>query len=278
MHVDEHTIEVGGAPVFIRRAESSELAAPAGAATTLYLHSVPTSSDDWIPFLEITGGLAPDLIGFGRTSKAGNLDYSIPGCVGFLEELLEAVAVDRVALVGHGWGAAIGLAFAQRHPQRVQRLVLIDALPLVEGFAWPRLVRWWRRPVLGELLMGSVNRRLLARALRAGCARPEAWSEERLSAIWHHFDQGTQRAILRLHRSIDEPGLAVLGLELADLDQPALIVWGERDRWLAPAFADAYAARLPNAAVERVAGAGHWPWLDQPDVIGRVAAFLATGR
>jgi pimeloyl-ACP methyl ester carboxylesterase len=281
MHVDEQTIEVAGGPVFIRRAEPSEVAGGRGpdtGITTLYLHSVPTSSDDWVPFLKATGGLAPDLIGFGRSSKAGNLDYSIPGCVGFLEELLDAVAVDGIALVGHGWGAAIGLAFAQRHPQRVRRLTLIDPLPLLEGFTWPRMARWWRRPVLGELLMGSVNRRLLARTLRSGCARSGAWPEERLTAAWDQFDQGTQRAILRLHRSIDEPGLAVLGRELADLDQPALVLWGELDPWLAPTFADAYAARLPNAVAERVAGAGHWPWLDRPDLIARVAAFLAAGR
>jgi pimeloyl-ACP methyl ester carboxylesterase len=284
MHVDEQTIEVAGAPVFIRRAEATALAGGRGGRgpdtdpTTLYLHSVPTSSDDWIGFLEVTGGVAPDLLGFGRSSKAGNLDYSIPGFVGFLEGLLDAIAVDRVALVGHGWGAAIGLAFTQRHPERVERLVLIDPVPLLEGFRWPRMARWWRRPVIGELLMGSVNRRLLGRTLRSGCASPEAWSEQALTAVWDQFDQGTQRSILRLHRSIDEPGLAVLGLDLADLDQPSLILWGELDPWLPRSFADAYAARLPNAVAEGVAGAGHWPWLDRPDVIGRVASFVAAGR
>jgi pimeloyl-ACP methyl ester carboxylesterase len=284
MYVDEQTIEVAGAPVFIRRAEMPGGGPPAAGPaadtgpTALYLHSVPTSSDDWTSFLELTGGVAPDLIGFGRSSKAGNLDYSIPGLVGFLEQLLETIAVDEVALVGHGWGAAIGLAFAQRHPERVQRLVLIDAVPLLEGFTWPRMARWWRRPALGELLMGSVNRRLLARTLRSGSTSPEAWSEQALATVWDQFDQGTQRAILRLHRSIDEPGLAVLGFDLPELDQPTLILWGELDPWLAPSFADGYAARLPNAVAEHIAGAGHWPWLDQPDLIARVAAFLAAGR
>ena len=51
---------------------------PARNGEVLYLHSVPTSSDDWAALLELSGGLAPDLPGFGRTSKAGNLDYSLP--------------------------------------------------------------------------------------------------------------------------------------------------------------------------------------------------------
>jgi pimeloyl-ACP methyl ester carboxylesterase len=290
MHVDEHTIEVAAGPVYFRRAAAADDGAPpatpltpaaraaplARSATPLYLHSVPTSSDDWVPFLEATGGIAPDLIGFGRSSKAGNLDYSIAGYLAFLEELLGAAGLERVALVGHGWGGAIALAFALRHPDRVDRVVLIDALPLLEGFAWPAMVRWWRRPAIGELLMGSVNRRLLTRTLRAGTARPDAWPDDRLAVVWDQFDQGTQRAILRLHRSIDEPGLALLGTDLGDVQPPALILWGERDPWLPPAFADAYAARLPDATVEHVPGAGHWPWLEQPGLVTRVAEFLAA--
>jgi len=271
MHVDEQTIEVAGAPVFYRRA-------PATGATPLYLHSVPTSSDDWVEFLQASGGIAPDLRGFGRSSKAGNLNYTLPAYVEFVESFLAAVDVQRVALVGHGWGAAIGLAFAQRHPERIERLAIIDAVPLLDGFQWPSLVRRWRRPALGELLMGSVNRRLLARTLRAGSADPEAWSDERIDAVWEQFDQGTQRAILRLHRSIDPQGLAEAGAGLARLEAPALVVWGQSDPWLEPSFADAYAQRLPHARLERVAGAGHWPWLDQPAVIERVAAFLGEAE
>jgi pimeloyl-ACP methyl ester carboxylesterase len=195
--------------------------------------------------------------------------------VGFLEELLATLDLDRVDIVGHGWGAAIGLVFAQRHPGRVGRIVIIDAVPLLDGFTWPRMVRYWRMPVIGELLMGSVNRWLLARTLRAGSTRPEAWPDQRVDEVWEQFDQGTQRAILRLHRSIDAAGLAQVGAGLAGVDAPALVVWGGRDPWLDPAFADAYAAQLPHVSVERFAAAGHWPWLDQPEVIERVVSFLA---
>ncbi len=267
MRVDEHTIEVAGAPVFHR-------SAPATGVSPLYLHSVPTSADDWTGFLERTGGIAPDLMGFGRSGKAGNLDYSLNGYVGFVGDFLDEIGVERVKLVGHGWGAAIGLMFARRHPERVERLVLCNAVPLLNGFRWPGLVRRWRRPVLGELLMGSTSRWLLARVMRRGCARPEAWSDERLAEVWEQFDQGTQRAILRLHRRGDERSLAAAGGELADLHQPALVVWGARDPWLDPAFADAYAAKLPRASLQRYPDAGHWPWLDEPAVIDRIAGFL----
>ncbi len=267
MRVDEHTIEVAGSPVFYRSASASGTPA-------LYLHGIPTSSDDFVPFLERGGGIAPDLIGFGRSTKAGNLDYTLESQADFVEGLLAALELDRVQLVLHDWGAAGGLIFAQRHPERVQRLVLIDALPLLEGFDWPRQGRLWRRPVLGELAMGSVGRRLLARTLRQAGVSQDAWSQERIDAVWEQFDQGTQRAILRLHRDAGEPQLAAAGAGLERLRMPALVVWGEADPWFPVTYGEAYAARLPNAELRRIPDAGHWPWLDQPSVIELVTAFL----
>lgn len=267
MRVEEHTIELARAPVFYRHA-------PAPGLPALYLHGIPTSSDDWVPFLERTGGIAPDLTGFGRSAKGGHLDYSIGGHADFLERLLDELGAGRVTLVAHDWGAAGGLAFAQRHPERIGRLVLIDALPLLDGFRWHRAGRLLRRPLAGELALGSVNRWLLARTLRRAATQPDAWPDRRLDAVWEQFDQGTQRAILRLHRASDEQRLAAAGRDLETLDMPSLVIWGEQDPWIGPGFADAYGARLPRATVTRVAAAGHWPWLDDPSVIDRVAAFL----
>jgi cis-3-alkyl-4-acyloxetan-2-one decarboxylase len=269
MHVDEHTIEIAGAPVFYRRAE-------AAGTPVVYLHSAPTSSDDWIGALKRNGGLAPDLLGFGRSGKGGHLEYSLPAYVEFLTGFLDAMQVGRLALVGHGWGGAIALAFSQRHPERVRRLVIVNAVPLLDGFTWPAPVRRILRPVLGELWMGAINQRRLAKLLRSGAATTDAWSDERVGAIWGQFDQGTQRAVLRLHRSIDAAGLAAAGSQLERVTAPALVIAGERDPWVDPAFAEVYAERLPHAELERVTEAGHWPWLDQPAVLERISAFVAA--
>ena len=268
MVLAEQTIELAGAPVFYRHA------APVG-ATVVYLHGSPTSADDWVPFLERSGGLAPDLLGFGRSSKAGHLEFSLPAYVRFLDDFLRATETGEVSLVGHGWGGAIALAYALAHPDRARRVAIIDAVPLLPGFEWPRMFRRLRRPGLGELMMGSASRRLLARALRSATVTAEAWSESRLDAVWAQFDQGTQRAILRLHRSIDGAGLAAAGAGLASLDVPALVAWGNEDPWLAPAYAEHYAHTLPRAELHRVSEAGHWPWLDRPALIDRVAAFAS---
>lgn len=268
MDVAEHTAELDGQPVFWRSAPS-----PAGRAPVLYVHGVPTSSDDWLPFLARTGGLAPDLLGFGRSGKGGQNDYSLEGLARFVERFLdEVVQVERVRLVVHDWGAA-ALAFAQRHPERIERLVLIDAVPLLPDYRWHRVARLWRTRFVGEMAMGLTLRSTMRRALAPAFASGEV-PEGFVEAAMRHFDQGTQRAILRLYRSAPEDLLAASGRGLSSLTMPALVVWGARDPYISPRFGDRYAAQLPDARVEHVEDAGHWPWLDRPDLIDTVASFL----
>ena len=257
---EEHTATLGGQPVFWRAFEDGERT---DRAPVLYLHGVPTSSDQWLSFLERTGGLAPDLPGFGRTGKRGDGDYSIEGYARFVDAFLELAGVERVRLVVHDWGAA-GLVWAQSAPERVERLVVIAGVPLLAGYRWHRVARAWRTRGLGEVLMGATTRFALRRAM------PRALAD----TSWAHFDQGTQRAILRLYRSSSEERLAAAGAGLRRLACPALVLWGDRDPYLPARFADAYAAALGDARAEHLPDAGHWPWCDRPDVVDRVARFL----
>jgi pimeloyl-ACP methyl ester carboxylesterase len=269
VQVAEHTIELAGAPVFYRSTEAK-------LAPLLYVHGCPTSSDDWIPLLERTGGVAPDLVGFGRSAKAANLDYTLTGLANFLELFLDRLEMPSVSVVAHDWGAGAALVLAQRRPERVQRLVLVNALPLLDGFSWHRLARVWRRPLLGELAMGATTRSGLRRVLRGGYADPSALSSARLNAIWTYFDQGTQRAVLRLHRSTPERRLAEAGARLDRLSMPTKVIWGERDPWFAPSLADQYGGQLPAAQVEHVPEAGHWPWLERPAVADQIVELVSA--
>jgi pimeloyl-ACP methyl ester carboxylesterase len=255
--VTEHTETLNDQPLFWR-------SAPGDDPPALYLHGVPTSSDDWVAFLERTGGLAPDLPGFGRTTKRGDGDYTMAGYDRFVETFLDRLEVDRVRLVVHDWGA-VGLLFAQRFPERVERLVIVNAVPLLPGYRWHRIARLWRIPGVGEMAMGLATRWAAKREL------PERVVDE----AWPHFDQGTQRAILRLYRSSPEDALARAGLDLGAVECPALVVWGDSDRYIPSGFADAYASALGGEAeLLHLPDAGHWPWFDRPDVIDRITAFL----
>jgi pimeloyl-ACP methyl ester carboxylesterase len=260
---------IAGIPITWRESE------PRTAAPVLYVHGVPSDGDDWLPFLERTGGYAPDLPGFGRSGKPGDFDYSIHGYASFLEAFLDRVGVERYSLVVHDWGA-VGLALAQRAPARVERLVISNSVPFLPGYTWHRTARIWRTALAGELLMGFTTRFGLRRRMRRFISDREA-SDQFVDRVWSHFDHGTQRAILRLYRSADPPVLAAAGARLGDIQAPALVVWGERDPFLPTKLADGYAQALGgHATVDIINGAGHWFWLDRPEAVQTITSFLVS--
>ncbi len=264
---ESETAEIDGLPVFWR-------SAPSDGVPSLYVHGAPASADDWTPFLALGGGIAPDLPGFGRSGKPNSFDYSIDGYDRFVERFLDMLEVDRINLVVHDLGA-VGLAFAQRFPERISRLVILDAVPLLPGYEWHRLARAWRRAGVGEIAMGSMTERVVRRLSRTVNVTP--LPEEHFRSLLDHFDHGTQRAMLRLHRSASAEALAAAGTRLGEIDAPALVVWGERDPYFPPAYADAYAEALGGEAeILVLPDAGHYPWLDRPDLVERVVAFLES--
>jgi pimeloyl-ACP methyl ester carboxylesterase len=282
--VRDHEGEIDGLSVFWRSASLAEAsngasaAAPgtgeATASVPLYVHGVPDSSDLWLAFLARSGGLAPDLPGFGRSGKPGSLSFTIDEYADFLESFIALTGVERVRLVVHDWGA-VGLAFAQRHPERIERVVVINAVPLLPGYRWHRTARMWRTPVLGELAMGTTNERTLRWLSRESNATPGPMPQQWRESVMAHFDQGTQRAILRLYRSSPADVLEAAGRELGELGVPALVVWGQQDPYIPARFGNAYADVLGGELLE-LADAGHWAWMDRPDAIDRVVEFLGA--
>jgi pimeloyl-ACP methyl ester carboxylesterase len=266
----DHTEEIDGLTVFWRSAEPA-----AGAAPTLYVHGVPDSSDAWLDFLRRTGGLAVDLPGFGRSGKPGSLAYTIDEYDAFLERFLDHVGVERVQIVLHDWGA-VALALAQRLPQRVERLVIINAVPFLPGYHWHRTARLWRTPLLGELAMGTTTGWVFRQLSRESNATPGPMPQEWRESVLSNFDQGTQRAILRLYRSSPPHRLEQAGALLGTLEVPTLVAWGLRDPYIPAGFARAYAEKLPAAELLELPDAGHWPWFDRPDLVERVAGFVGA--
>jgi pimeloyl-ACP methyl ester carboxylesterase len=271
--VEEHNGEIEGPSgplgVFWRSAP----AASPQRAPALYLHGVPTSSQEWLPFLRRSGGLAPDLPGFGRSAKPGYLRFTIDEYADFIERFLDHLGVERVRMLVHDWGA-VGLAFAQRRPERIERLTIANAVPLLPGYRWHRIARIWRTPVLGELAMGATTRPVLRLLTREANATPGPLPPEWIDSVLAHFDQGTQRAILRLYRSSPSETLAAAGRELSRLHVPVQVVWGLRDPYIPARFARAYAETFAGSELVELPDAGHWWWLDRPDAIERVTDFL----
>ena len=244
----------------------------------VFFHGNPTDADDWLGFQERLGrrSFAPDLPGFGRSESPdpGRFDYSVDTYGRWASDLLDALGLDRYALVVHDWGS-VGLVPALREPARVERLVAINCVPFGLGYRWHRTARMWRTRFVGEALNAIARGPAIDLSLRE--ARPgfKAMPREMSERVHRNLARRECRdAILRLYRSAPEEKLEALGRQLEDLEVATLIVWGQRDPYIAPVFGRRWAERVPDAVLQEVEDAGHWPWIDRPEVAERVVRFL----
>ena len=209
--------------------------------------------------------------GWGRSDHPdpARFDYSMYGLSAFLETLSRRARHRPRKLVVHDWGC-LALIGAQRRPELVEKLVVINAVPLLPGFRWHWVAQIWRRRGLGELANATTTKASMGLIMRqlSGDRRP--MPPQFIDMIWRHLDHGTNEATLALYRHADPDRLALAGRDLNRIACPALVLWGANDPFLKPRFAEAYAAALPDAQLELVHGAGHWPWIDDARVIDRL--------
>ncbi|HWO15831.1 MAG TPA: alpha/beta hydrolase [Solirubrobacterales bacterium] len=269
MAVEEAELKVDGLKIFYRRV-------PGDGTPVLYCHGNPTHSEDWLAFMERGGpSIAIDMPGWGRSDRPdpARFDYSMHGLSAFLDRCLDELGIGRRKLVVHDWGS-LALIGAQQRPRLVEKLAVIDAVPLLPGYRWHWIARLWRRRPVGEFLNATTTRPAFELLMRQARGDRKAMPPEFLDMIWNHWDRGTKRAVLELYRDADPDRLAAAGADLDKLTCPALVLWGDRDLYLPTKFGEDYARALPNAKLEILKGAGHWPWIDDPTVIDRVVNFV----
>ena len=131
----------------------------------VFLHGNPTSSFLWrnvIPGLAAEGRcLAPDLIGMGQSGKP-EVDYRFFDHARYLDAWFDALDLQRVTLVGHDWGAALGFHWASRYPSRVVAIAFMEAI--LKPITWDEFhevarpfFQGFRTPGTGERLILEEN-------------------------------------------------------------------------------------------------------------------------
>ena len=272
-------------------------APPDGAtgAPVLLVHGNPTWSFYWrrlLVALPAAGrrAVAPDHVGMGLSDKPGPADYphTLRRRVDDLAAFVDAVLPDGpVSLVVHDWGGPIGLAWAVEHPERIERLVVLNtaAFPLPAGHRIPWTLQAARVPVVGEALVRYANAFSLG-ALVLGSGRPVLDAEARRGLLAPYDSPAHRVAVHRFVQDIpvgpDDPAHPVL-VRLAErlpllAAVPTSIFWGMRDPVFDARILDELAGRLPHATVHRYPAAGHYVLEDAPDeIVPLVTRFLGAG-
>jgi pimeloyl-ACP methyl ester carboxylesterase len=272
--ISEERITVDGIGTLLRRS-------PGDGVPTLFCHGNPTSSADWLPFMGRLRGpaLALDMPCFGAAERVGvdRFAADLDSYASWIGAAIDELGLGRLRLVVHDWGS-VALIAAQRRPATIERLVVVNAVPLLPGYRWHWLGRAWRTRGLGEVLNAINTRAITALLLRQARPRFRPMPKAFVDGIAGAWDRGMSDAVLRLYRSADAQRLAEAGSGLGELRCPAMVAWGLEDRFLGAELAVPYTARLPEATLLEVPGAGHWPWLDRPELIEAVCRFLDGGE
>ena len=197
--------------------------------------------------------------------KRGDGDFTMAGYDAFVEAFLDLAGVDRVRLVVHDWGA-VGLLWAQRHPERVERLVVMDAVPLRR--------RLPLAPVRARVAHARAGRGRDGRhdALRAAPVAAARAGRRRLAALRPGHPARDPAALPCEPRGRRWPPPA---RDWATSPARRSSCGASRDSYLPRA--SPHALPTPSAVTSRslhLLSAGHWPWRDRPEVVDRIVAFL----
>ena len=253
-------------------------AVPEGAETgapVVLVHGFPESSRMWEPVMDALAqagrrSVAPDLYGLGD-STGDDAPQTFEHNLEQFGSWIDAVGLERMAIVVHDWGGFVGLAWACEHPDSVEALVLSDTGFFADG-KWHGMAEMIRGEQ-GEQVVSAIEREGFAGLLRSG---GDAFSDDDIEAYWQPFEDGRgQRATLDFYRSMDFEKLAPHQGKLAELGVPTLILWGENDPFAPLAGAKRFEREIPGSRLV-VEQAGHFVFDEQPRRCAEhVVRFLA---
>lgn len=206
---------------------------------------------------------------------------------GDVEALREHLSLEQVDVLGHSAGCLVAQAWAAAHPERVHSLVLVTPTDRLQG---------GQRADVAAIRQGRQGEDWYAEAAEAQAALADAppaqqqalvratrpffygrWDERTQAHAATADRQSSKRAELGFGAGIEDVDLAGMLAVLADLDVPVLVLGGERDALTGVAAVALVAGSFPRAQTVVLPGAGHFPWVDEPEAFRAVVSGFLAG-
>jgi pimeloyl-ACP methyl ester carboxylesterase len=271
--IAEHTILANGLTWFYRELQ------PLGESSrppVVLLHGLVSQSYSWrqvMPTLAQRGfrTIAPDWIGHGFSDKPDRRDfsYSPEALAEALGAFLDALELPQVHLVAQGFLGSVGVQYALQHPERVDRLAIINA-PVSAGAKLPWKMRQMGLPLAGDMI--TQDPLLVDRTLEGG--GPYQIDDADLDLYRRPFLKSSDvgRALMTTVRRMNiQASSQAIASALPQWDHPTLVLWGKRDPWLPLSLAKAAVQALPNGELQTLEEVGHYA---QEDWAEKVAEAL----
>lgn len=231
----------------------------------ILLHGLGASKETWWAILPTLAArfhvYAIDQIGFGQSDKPA-LDYKIATFVDFLDGFLASQHLPRAILIGNSLGGWVALAFAVQHPEKLDRLVLVDSAGLP-----------WLHPPPVDLNPASLA---ATRALLEALFYDQALVSD--SVVRQVFaDHLRNNDGYTVQRALTGFGAQFMDKALGTLHVPTLVVWGQDDVLIPVAAGEQLRDGIAGAMLDVIPRCGHLPQVEKPVELTRaVMAFLGS--
>jgi haloalkane dehalogenase len=258
---EQKKIEVGGLEWFYREVVPLK---ESNKTPVLLLHGIPAQSYTWRGLMSGLAergfrAIAPDWIGTGLSAKPDrrNFAYTPDAYLSALAELIDALNLETFSLVVQGFLGSVGLQYALRHPDQIERLVILNT-PLSTTVKVPWQIRQWGLPFIGDMV--TQDPLLVDRSLEGGSGFVVA--DQDLNVYRKPFltSSAAGRSLLAIVKNLNlAQAMAELEAGFANWNKPTLIVWGMADPWLSAEDAEKLASSLPNVELVRLEEGKHYP-------------------
>ncbi len=245
-----------------------------------------------------------DQRGTGRSERPPSNDYAMSHLVQDIESLRNSFGIHQISLMGHSFGATVAVEYAARHPEHVQKLIVVDGAENL-----PQTLELWSKEIQdkdptawGEALRSESSRALLkARAKHDACAATQALFSMEVAALgkvdgaaFHNWQQFHDQQYQKQQAGLDKasglrntgeiskayfsPGSKFLCYHFTDyskLTMPTLVIVGKYDGAVGVEQMRSFAKRLPHAQFDEFANSAHFPYAEEPAKFEHdVTAFL----
>ncbi len=256
-------VEIGDGTIVHLRDEG-----PRDGMPIILLHGSNADLHTWEPWVE---GLRDDYrvirfdqVGHGLTGAAPDGDYSTDAFVADIDEVADALGLERFILGGNSMGGSHTVAYAMQHSDRLAGIVLVDAggadIPKVGGGNIGFSIA--RTPVLNLLMKHITPRSLVKQSLEQSVTNQAIVTEEAVDRYWEmlRYPGNREATIARFSRGwagFDAQDVSVISV-------PALIIWGTEDALIPVEAGRWYDQQLPNSTLVEYPGIGHLPQEEAP--------------
>lgn len=262
--ISYHKISIGGVQIFYREA------GPKDAPTFLFLHGFPTSSRMFDPLIPLLADryhvIAPDYPGFGNSDapSPAKFAYTFDHLAAVVGDFTDALKLKSYVLFMQDYGGPVGFRLALAHPERVEALIIQNAVAHEEGLGplWEVRRQYWRdRKTYEEKLIKNFLSFEATRERHVGSSPhvkrydPDTWQSE--YAFLTSPGQREIQAELVYDYRTNVASYPKWQQWLREKQPPTLVVWGKYDPSFAPAGATAYQRDVPGAEVHLLE-AGHF--------------------